>query len=233
LEPIQWKFPVVGSVPYKGFFDRDKALAERKRLEEQGLDVSVRNPGGWSTLGWFNDPILSNMLKRSDGDLAELIIHEMVHATIFVKDSVDFNENLASFIGDTAAYYFLDYKYGKASDEYQSYVQGIEDYRHYYNHILRGTQALDSLYQSLQPQESLELKKEKKKRMIERIMITSDTLRLHQPRTWNKDGRIPNNTYFMSYRLYHSRKDDFKSQLQQFGHLKKYIRHLSETHPYL
>jgi predicted aminopeptidase len=54
-------------------------------------------------LGWFTDPILSKMLMRSEGDLANLIIHEMSHATIFVKDSIEFNENLATFIGDRGA----------------------------------------------------------------------------------------------------------------------------------
>lgn len=234
LEPIQWKFPVVGSVPYKGFFVKETALAERKRLEEKGLDVSVRNPGGWSTLGWFNDPILSNMLLRSDGDLAELIIHEMVHATIFVKDSIDFNENLASFIGDTAAYYFLDHKYGRDAEPYQSYVQNVRDYWKYYHHILRGTRSLDSLYQTLKTETSDEVKREKKTAMIQRIMNTSDTLSLYRPRKRNPD-RLPNNTYFMSYRLYHARQNVFKTELEEKfqGNLREYIRYLTSHYPYL
>ena len=107
LKAKEWTFPVVGSVPYKGFFDREKAIRLRDELEKEGWDVNIRNPGGWSTLGWFTDPILSGMLDRSDGDLANLIIHEMSHATIFVKDSIDFNENLATFIGDRGAEQFL------------------------------------------------------------------------------------------------------------------------------
>ena len=84
---------MVGAVPYKGFFNREKAV-KKEALEKDNYDVSIRNPGGWSTLGWFTDPILSNMLRRGDGDLASLIIHEMVHATLYVKDSAEFNENL-------------------------------------------------------------------------------------------------------------------------------------------
>lgn len=100
LKAKEWVFPVLGAVPYKGFFNEQRAIDLKKELEQQGWDVSIRNPGGWSTLGWFTDPILSKMLERSVGDLANLIIHEMSHATIFVKDSIDFNENLATFIGD-------------------------------------------------------------------------------------------------------------------------------------
>src|SRR6185295_19409025 len=112
LKEKRWDFPVVGSVPYKGFFSEEKAKHERASLEAEGWDVSTRNPGGWSTLGWFTDPILSGMLRRSDGDLASLIIHETVHATIYVRDSSDFNENLASFIGDRGAEIFLARKFG-------------------------------------------------------------------------------------------------------------------------
>ncbi|HCR54575.1 MAG TPA: aminopeptidase, partial [Cytophagales bacterium] len=80
LTPKTWNFPVLGTVPYKGFFSKEKAMDEVSRLQKEGWDVGLRNPGGWSTLGWFTDPILSGMLERNEGDLASLIIHEMVHA---------------------------------------------------------------------------------------------------------------------------------------------------------
>jgi predicted aminopeptidase len=100
--------------------------------------VSIRNPGGWSTLGWFTDPILSGMLKRNEGDLASLIIHEMVHATIFVKDDVDFNENLASFIGDTARPIIFSHQNMETlRPEFTQYWQEDQDYRRYSKHILR------------------------------------------------------------------------------------------------
>jgi len=239
-EPFQlkaktWDFPVVGSVPYKGFFAKQKAIDERARLEEQGFDVSIRNPGGWSTLGWFTDPILSGMLERDDGDLASTIIHEMVHATIFVKDDVEFNENLASFIGDTASYYFLASKFGKDSKEFIEYLHDDQDYRKYSRHILRGTQKLDSLYESLKPDESVDKKKEKKKSMIRLIMSSTDTLTLFKPRNTSSNGRLPNNTYFMSYHLYQSKQENFKKELDNDfgGDIKKYIQHLIKKYPYL
>lgn len=235
LIPKMWNFPVVGSVPYKGFFSKQKALDERARLEGEGYDISIRNPGGWSTLGWFTDPILSGMLKRDEGDLASLIIHEMVHATIFVKDDVDFNENLASFIGDTASYYFLASKYGRDSNQFQEYLQDDQDYRKYSRHILRGTRLLDSLYQTMKEEEPNEIKKEKKKSMISEIMSSADTLSLFKPRGSIADGRLPNNTYFMSYHLYQGRQDNFKKELDDDfnGDIKKYIQHLIKKYPYL
>lgn len=235
LKPKQWHFPIVGSVPYKGFFNKDKALQLRKELEEEGYDVSVRNPGGWSTLGWFNDPILSGMLDRSEGDLAGLIIHEMVHATIFVKDNVDFNENLADFIGDTAAYHFLKHRYGIESKPYLDYLHSDQDYRKYTRHILRGTRSLDSLYTSMK-NDPIEVKKEKKEKMIAQIVNTIDTLKLYRPRqTSSVKRKLPNNTFFMSYRLYRAKQSTFEKELNEKfnGNLRAYIIYLSEKHPFL
>ncbi len=233
LKTKTWNFPVIGELPYKGFFEKEKAIDERHRLESEGFDVSIRNPGGWSTLGWFTDPILSNMLKRNEGDLASLIIHEMVHATIFVKDDADFNENLASFIGDTAAYYFLASRYGTTSEELKQYHQEDQDYRKYSRHILSGTKKLDSLYKSILPEEPVIQKKQKKEAMISQIMNSADTLSLFKPR--NSSGRLPNNTYFMSYHLYQARQHNFKTELETNfnGNLRQYIEHLTRTHPFL
>ena len=236
LQPKVWDFPIVGTVPYKGFFNKEKALGLRKELETEGYDVSVRNPGGWSTLGWFTDPILSGMLDRSEGNLASLIIHEMVHATVFVKDDVDFNENLADFIGDTAAYYFLKYKFGADSKQYLDYLHSDQDYRKFTKHILRGTQSLDSLYNTLRPKEPIEQKKEKKRAMIEKIVTSIDTLNLYTKRKGERMKKyLPNNTFFMSYRLYKAKQDVFGVELaEKFnGDMRSYLKHLTNKYPFL
>lgn len=236
LKPKEWHFPIVGTVPYKGFFEKEKALTFKEELEAQGYDVSVRNPGGWSTLGWFTDPILSGMLDRSEGDLASLIFHEMVHATVFVKDDVDFNENLADFIGDTAAYYFLEHKFGPESKQYMEYLHSDQDYRKFTKHVLRGTQSLDSLYQALTPEEKLEEKKAKKMALIERIVTSMDTLHLYNQRGSTRMKKyLPNNTFFMSYRLYKAKQDVFGVELHEKfgGDVRAYIKHLTDKHPFL
>ncbi|MFM8911978.1 MAG: aminopeptidase [Flammeovirgaceae bacterium] len=236
LRPKQWQFPIVGTVPYKGFFDKQKAMNLRRELEAEGYDVSVRNPGGWSTLGWLTDPILSGMLDRSEGDLASLIIHEMVHATVFVKNDVDFNENLADFIGDTAAYYFLKHQFGAESKQYLDYLHRDQDYRKFTKHVLRGTHSLDSLYQTLKPDDKLEDRKAKKMSMIERIVTSMDTLNLYNQRSSNRMKKyLPNNTFFMSYQLYKAKQDVFGVELNDKfkGDMRAYIRYLTEKYPFL
>lgn len=238
LKAKEWTFPVLGAVPYKGFFDRELAFELKEALEQEGWDVSVRNPGGWSTLGIFTDPILSKMLERSEGDLANLIIHEMCHATIFVKDSVDLNENLATFIGDRGAEQFLLYKYGEDSEEYQSYIRDDRDYLKFADHMLRGAQKLDSLYNTMHDSLTLERKLELKKAMIGRIVSTLDTLSLSSP-DQNPSSRyqdkLPNNAYFMNFLRYQARQEVFWTEWDEKfnGDLKAYIAYLSRKYPFL
>ncbi|NOT74145.1 MAG: aminopeptidase [Cyclobacteriaceae bacterium] len=237
LKEKRWEFPIVGSVPYKGFFNRESAIKEKESLEKDNWDVSVRNPGGWSTLGWFTDPILSGMLRRSDGDLASLIIHEMVHSTIYVKDSSDFNENLASFIGDRGAERFLQVTRGDTSKVFKEYFFEDSDYRKFAEYMLLSTQKLDSLYNTFSESDSLESKKKRKEEFIRRIVNSMDTLSFSGgKRKSNRFAkRLPNNTYFMSYKTYESKHDTMKDDWQRlFGNdLKKMINHYKKAYPFL
>ncbi len=229
----EWRFPVVGSVPYKGFFNESLALKEKQLLESDGWDVTIRNPGGWSTLGWFTDPILSGMLNRNEGDLASLIIHEMVHANLFVKDSVEFNENLASFIGDRGAELFLQVTYGENSTELQRYLQEEYDYQQYVEHILRGCDHLDSVYNKIRELPLSERLREKEN-AIRRIMLSLDTLHLvTMPVTLrNRTTSIPNNAYFLSFRRYQSRQEDLWYELNEVFHgdIRAYVQAMKKRY---
>ncbi len=107
LEPYTWTFPVVGRVPYKGFFSADDAESEARKLQRAGLDTWIRPASAFSTLGWFNDPLLSTVVRDDSSDLAATIIHETLHNTVFLKGHVDFNESLAEFTGYRGAEAFF------------------------------------------------------------------------------------------------------------------------------
>lgn len=237
IKPKEWKFPVVGEVPYKGFFNEELAIDLRKELEAEGWDVIVRNPGGWSTLGWFTDPILSKMLNRSEGDLANLIIHEMSHATIFIKDSVDFNENLSTFIGDRGAEAFLIHKYGSQSPEYTMYMAEDRDYLRYVDHMLRAGHQLDSLYTTIKATDPLPQRQAAKQAMIRKIVSALDTLtlELNTNPSARFSKRLPNNAYFLNFRQYQDKQDLFFEEWEtRFNKdLKAYIQYLGEKHPFL
>jgi predicted aminopeptidase len=236
LKEKTWEFPILGSVPYKGFFDIEAARKEKQKLEDEGWDVSVTNPGGWSTLGWFTDPILSDMLDKNEGDLASLIIHEMVHATIYVKDSSSFNENLASFIGDLAAFKFVRYRYGRQSSEEITYVNEDADFRKYNDHILRAAVLLDSVYKAIADQ-PIELKKEAKKTTMQKIVVAMDTLHLYDNPQPSKrfEKKLPTNAYFLSFRRYQAQQMDLSKMFAgQFGSdFKKMVEYFKERYPFM
>ncbi|MCE7994201.1 MAG: aminopeptidase [Roseivirga sp.] len=229
-----WKFPVVGSVPYKGFFSREKAMEEARSIKAaDSIDVSVRTAGGWSTLGWFNDPVLSNMLKRSEGDLASLIIHELTHGTLYIKDSVTFNENLASFIGDKGAVLFLEAKYGKGAAEVDKFLARQADEELFKSYMLFASKKLDSTYTAIVDFEKGK-KQEIKDQVIEDIRSGIDTVSFMSDRYKGYFEKYkPNNTFFMSFLRYNSQLELLEEELNANfeGDLKKFLIYLKETYP--
>ena len=109
LEVVPHWFPILGSLPYKGYFDRERAEAEATRLRvEDGFEVCVSGIRAYSTLGWFADPVTSPMLEHGAASLVETVLHELVHATAFLRDEATFNESVAEFIGRRAAIQFFE-----------------------------------------------------------------------------------------------------------------------------
>ncbi|MDH5759830.1 MAG: aminopeptidase [Gemmatimonadota bacterium] len=107
LVPRTWWFPVVHRVPYRGFFSLDEALAAQSDLEDDGYDTYVRPTAAFSTLGWFNDPVLSTALKTDEIEVVETVLHELSHNHLFVPGQVGFNESFATFVGRVGAIRFF------------------------------------------------------------------------------------------------------------------------------
>lgn len=211
LVPYEWEFGLLGKFSYKGHFNRKYAEKDSTELAQQGYDVDISQVKAWSTLGYFNDPILSSMLLLSKGELAELIIHELTHSTIYLKDSVDFNENLASFVGKKGAIEFLKKKFGENSPELVSYRNQLYDDSLYVQFMLHATQSLKNFYAKDTFQKQADtIKRKLKQEFIKKIL---DSLQYvpFKDRTYDYSSlkkMNPNNTFFMWYVRYNSKESE-------------------------
>ncbi len=141
-----WRYPVVGALPYKGFYDKSEADAEAARLRAAGLDVISRRVDAFSSLGYFKDPLYSFMLAYGPDELAELVIHESAHATLFVKGAEQFNEEFATFVGRAGAERYLQESYGPDSEEARRRTERLRDRAAFAAYLTETARLLEEAY---------------------------------------------------------------------------------------
>lgn len=159
-----WCYPFFGCFPYKGYFERKDAEKQASKLSRKGLDTYIGRVDAFSTLGFFKDPIYSFMEEYSVFGIASLIFHEQTHATVFLKNRIQFNEELATFIGTEGALRFIRMKYGDGSDAYRNAILAIEDSDTYMMLMRRLYKRLAKLYKSNIPDDK---KREEKQKIIQ------------------------------------------------------------------
>lgn len=148
LEPKLHYFPITGNIPYLGYFSKNAAIKKSMQLKKEGWETLISEVSGYSTLGWFDDPLISTQLNYSDWYLAELVLHESTHATIWFPGDVSFNESFANFTGKLAARQFFVKKLGKNS-QFITRNKAYQLERKKLNQILRRTShELKTLYAS-------------------------------------------------------------------------------------
>ncbi|MBS1647078.1 MAG: aminopeptidase [Bacteroidetes bacterium] len=225
----KWSFPVVGTVSYKGFFTRGAAQKEFYKIDAQGYDAAISEVSAWSTLGWLPDPILSSMLQKSKGRMADLFFHELFHATYYAPGTVEVNENLANFIAEKATLQFFKYD----TLERNKYIQILQDDSVYTDFTLRAYDTLRSFFVA-SVKENKAHRLHKKKKLLQEIYKRSLHLPLHQPiryREYSKQILIDKNTFFMDIHRYNGLRDSLNTVLehQYRGNLKKMIEALSNA----
>lgn len=198
LEARTWRFPLVGSFPYLGWFDAGEARQIRNRLRGRGLDVYMRPVHAYSTGGWLDDPILSTMLSSQDDafrSLTNVLVHELTHANILINNQTVFNESIASFVGDTMADEYLADRFGAESEEVRMYREELEESRARGQRLASAYKELEVLYGS---DKSDAVKLASKQRITQKLALELDL-------SWQ-----PNNASLLGFKTYNSGLDEFE-----------------------
>jgi len=205
LEPRLFDFPIAGAVPYLGWFELRAARDFARSLEAQHLDVSLRGAPAYSTLGWFNDPLLSSMIEPAVGEaalglLVKTILHESVHATIYVAGQSSFNEGLAEFVaGKLTPGYLAQHA---SSREARAWASLQERSAALEKQLHAVSARLDALYLSAAP--------DAEKRARKQAELSALQAQLH----WR---RPVNNAVLAGYRTYSTDRRGFSELLDACG----------------
>ena len=230
FRPARWGFPIVGTVPYLGFFREADARDAQRALKREGYDVYRRTAGAYSTLGWFDDPLLPGMLSWSEAQLSNTLIHELAHATLWLPGSVQFNESFASFVGDTGAMDYLIHTYGEDSPEVRELRQRRED-------SSRFRQMLQGVYQELETLYARDDLDARTKRNHKAAIFTSlprrvAVLGLHRGERYIRwvSASEWNNARILQFRTYNRSHEWFEALYEQEGRdMQRFLRRVEEV----
>lgn len=209
-----WWFPVIGSVPYLGFFSEAERDGMATELRSAGLDVHVTGAAAFSGLGWFEDPIYSSMLDRGDEAVAHLFFHELTHRTFWIPDQVNANENLAEFVADLLVADFLKRR-GKAR-ELEAFQLRRRDEQLFQGWIKGLKEALEAAYAAGKDGPEAELAK-RKADIIASALAPERRPPLHDQK-WNPFDRFQwNNATILSFGLYGMESEKFAAAFRCLG----------------
>jgi predicted aminopeptidase len=212
LEPYTWWFPIVGRVPYKGFFEKSHAVRAAKRLQERGFDTFVRSSGAFSTLGWFEDPVLSTVLGLDDTALVDTVIHEILHSTVWISNNVSFNETLAEFVGSRGAYEFYKTRDPSLAEKV---LQERGDQLRFAAFLTAVSEELRLLYGRQEPKAAL---LEARERVFVEAKQRWEVIRQeNQSKRWREAKFELNNAFIIAQQTYLDRPEIFEDLFQASG----------------
>lgn len=208
LTPVAWWFPIVGWVPYRGYFSPEAARDEARQLEGQGLDTLVRSAVAFSSLGFFNDPLLSNLLALDRVVLAGVIIHELFHRTFFLPSDVMFDESAATYVGSRGAIEFFAATEGERAADTERAREVLASDLRFTGFLLQQEAQLLRLYGSKLDRDEI-----LKRRIPLFAQIQADYARVKSSLSglerFDLDKEPLNNAVMINYRLYFHHLDDF------------------------
>lgn len=228
MKPVQWCFPVAGCVDYRGYFHEAAARRFARKLERRGDDTYVGGVPAYSTLGWFDDPVLSSFIWSDDAHLAELIFHELAHRRFYLKGDTPFNESYATAVAAEGVCEWLT-----ADDRRAALVRYRRDRRTeelFLDWVARHREALAKIY--AEPLSDAE-KRRRKAAAIAAMQREFSNLLSSEPafepyREWVMNDL--NNAKLLSARAYHRWVDAFRQLMRDHaGDWPAFYRAVSEV----
>jgi predicted aminopeptidase len=216
LEPYTWWFPIVGRVPYRGYFDEADAIAEAQSLEDKGLDTMIRPAIAFSSLGFFSDPVLTSLLKLDRVELAGVLIHELFHRTYYLPSNAMFNESAATYVGGAGAIAFFAATKGENAPETIA-ARGILESDFKFAHFMLQEEArLLEIYVSDLPKDEILKRREAAFAAIKKDYAALAPT-LSGLERFDLDKQPLNNAVLLNYLIYFHDLDNF-AKLNQMNH---------------
>jgi predicted aminopeptidase len=231
LTPKTWWFPIVGRVPYKGYFNEDAALREQEDLEEDGFDTFLRPTAAFSTLGWFADPLLSSLIRLDEVDLVETVLHELSHNHLFVKGQVRFNESFATFVGRAGAIEFFCNREGGGSDTVKCLraQSRWRDHQRFEDFINDLVEELEVVYQDATLAYDTKLVERERIFDESRERFSTEVQPTFEASTYQSFLVAPlNNATLLTRIRYHHRLQDFQTLMEREGDLRRAVQYLKD-----
>jgi predicted aminopeptidase len=221
LTPRTWCFPIVGCVAYRGYFSEQLAQRYADSLKKKGDDVFIGGAIAYSTLGWFDDPVLSTVLTLSDSQTAALIFHELAHSVLYVADDTAFNESFATAVEQEGLR-----RWQAANNDIQGFENWVlkqQGHQIFIRLILKYRAQLEALYQS---KLSITQKRNKKAAIFNHMRAEYTDLKSEWggPKTYDAWFNYPlNNAQIISVSTYHNYVPAFGKMLAETaGNLQKF-----------
>lgn len=146
LQPKEWCYPLIGCASYRGYFSRELAETEQQRLAADQFDTWIGGVRAYSTLGWFDDPLLNTFIRLETPELAALLFHELAHQVLYVPDDTGFNESFASFVEREGVRLWLESR--QRTSQWDTYLQEEAMRERFHRIVADSIRELDRLYRS-------------------------------------------------------------------------------------